>query len=103
MSGDGFLVQADAVQAHAREVAEFARRVQASAAAGQATQAMDAEAYGLIGQVFAGQAKAAVDGAVRVLGSTAGAGHVMASGLEATAECYRQTERANTALLGGGR
>jgi hypothetical protein len=97
----GFEVRPDAVAGHAREVAELVGRVQAAATAGEATQAMDGTAYGLIGQAFARQARAAVDGGVRVLASTAGTGHAMAAGLESSAACYRQVERDNTGLLGG--
>lgn len=98
----GFQVEADAVAAHAREVAALAGRVAAAAEAGQAARASDGEAYGLIGQVFARQATTSAETAVRGLGGTARAGHAIAAGLEATAEYYRQTERTNSAMLGGG-
>ena len=98
----GFEVRPDAVAAHARDTAELARRVQTAAEAGQATQAMNGEAYGVIGQVFAQQAQVSVERGVHVLASTASTGQAMADGLESSAACYRQVERDNAGLLGGG-
>jgi hypothetical protein len=98
----GFEVRPDAVVAHARELAGLAARVQTAAAAGQATRAMDDDAYGLIGHVFARQARAAVERGVDVLASTAATGQAMAGGLASSAARYRQVERENTGLLGGG-
>lgn len=99
----GFEVRPDAVTSHSREVAGLVSRVRAAASAGQATQAMDGTAYGLIGQVFAEQARVAVDGGVRVLASIAATGQAVAAALESSVASYRQVERGNTGVLGGGR
>lgn len=99
----GFEVRPHAVTAHAHEVAELVSRISAAAAASQATLAMDGKAYGLLGQVFAEQARTAVDSGVRVLANTAATGQAMAAALDANAACYRQMELANTGLFDGGR
>lgn len=99
----GFGVLPDVVAGHAQDVGELAGRVQRAVDAGRTTQAMDDEAYGLIGRLFAAEARSAVDSALQTLTCTADTGHAMAAGLTATADGYRQVEQANTGMLGGGR
>ncbi len=100
---EGFGLDPDRVQAHAREVEEIAQQVRRVAAAGRHTQQLSPEAFGLIGGVFAGAVRQGMAEGVRDVTSLAESGELVARGLDAAAGYYRQVEQRNCGMFGGGR
>lgn len=64
---------------------------------------LDVDAYGLIGQVFAGSAAQAAAAGAEAVGRLAVAADGFAQDLRVTRDAYRDAERANIAVLGGVR
>jgi hypothetical protein len=62
---------------------------------------LDVNAYGVIGQVFAGSAAEAAAAGSEAVGRLAAAGGGFGRDLRLTQDRYRDTERANVDLLGG--
>lgn len=69
----------------------------------QAGRPLDINAYGVIGQVFAGSAAQAAAAGAEAVGRLAAAGSAFARDLHITQDSYRDAERANVDLLGGAR
>ncbi|MHA6781182.1 hypothetical protein ACVGOW_09335 [Pseudonocardia saturnea] len=67
----------------------------------QAGRPLDLDAYGLIGQVFAGSAAQAAAAGAEAVGRLAVAADGFARDLRLTHDGYREAERANLDLLGG--
>ncbi|MGD9527502.1 hypothetical protein [Pseudonocardia sp.] len=85
----GFTVDPAALDAHAAVVAELASVLAATA---DAARPLDAGAYGVIGQAFAGWAMAAAARADRAVGALGDRLASHPSGVRATAAAYRRVE-----------
>jgi hypothetical protein len=97
---DGFRVDLDELEAHARAVQALAERVRRVVAVGRP---LDTAAYGVVGQVFAvagaGACRSGAAGVARV--AERAAGH--ADGVRAAARAYRASEQRTAAGFGGPR
>lgn len=69
--------------------------------AAQAGRPLDVNAYGVIGQVFAGSAARAAAAGAEAVGRLAVAADGFARDLRATRDGYRAAEQTNVDLLGG--
>jgi Excreted virulence factor EspC, type VII ESX diderm len=97
---DGFEVDDVALHTHAAQVDALAARMRAVAAA---ARPLDLDAYGQIGQVFAGAASEAARAGSLAVGSLAEQARAIADGVRATSEAYRAAERRTTTCFGEGR
>lgn len=97
----GFAVDGAALEGHAREVDALADRLGVAADAGR--RPIGADAYGVVGQVFAGAVASATGsasgGVARLAGTAAGVG----DGIRAAARDYFLAETRCTAAFRGGR
>ena len=100
---EGFGLDDDHLQAHARAVEDLARRMRQVVAAGRYAEQLTDEAFGLIGEVFAAAARQGMAQGLRDVSSLAETGTAMARGLDAVATCYRDAERTNSGMFGDNR
>ena len=97
---EGFHVDPDALDAHARRVDRLAGQLRLAAIAGRP---LGLAAYGIVGQVFALAAAAAANtGTIAVTGLAARA-TAQAAAVQAAGHDYRYQERSTAAGFGGPR
>jgi hypothetical protein len=97
---DGFEVDAVVLHAHAGQVDALAARMRTAAAA---ARPLDLDAYGLIGQVFAGAASEAARAGSVVVAGLAEQAEAIADGVRASGAAYRGIEDSTAVGWGGGR
>lgn len=94
MAGDAMNVNFDVLGGHEDEIREIADKVQEAVDASGSAQALDFDAFGLIGQVFAIPIQAWVDEADQFLAAAVAAGHEVADRIKTTHQAF--TEHENT-------
>jgi uncharacterized protein YukE len=96
----GFEVKPDALTAHENELRQIADQVQASiSASGSAQAALDLNAFGLVGQIFAIPIQGWITTASGFLNLTAAAGQEVADRLKNAKESLDDNEDKTVALL----
>lgn len=93
---DGFRVDDAAVSEHASVIDALTGRVRTAAAAGTP---LGADAYGVVGRVFAVSAQAAASRSEQSLTQLAGCADRIGEDLRATLHRYREAERRAAALF----
>jgi hypothetical protein len=100
MSAPGFHVELDALSTHEDELRQIADQVKECIdASGEAQAALDLNAFGLIGQIFALPIQAWVSSATGMLNDTADAGHEVADRLKTAHGMISDNEAATTQKL----
>ncbi|MCW2721224.1 type VII secretion target [Pseudonocardia sp.] len=97
---DGFRVDDAAIAAHIGTVDAMASRVQVAAAAGRP---LDVDAYGLVGQLFAGAAAEAAATGSAAVGDLARQATALVEGLRTSRAAYLDADARNGAVLASTR
>ena len=96
----GFEVKPDALTAHENELRQIADQVKASiSASGSAQAALDLNAFGLVGQIFAIPIQGWITSAGQFLDQAATAGQEVADRLKNANEAMADNEEKTVALL----
>ncbi|MGW3959332.1 type VII secretion target [Amycolatopsis sp. NPDC005003] len=97
----GLRVDFDVLGGHEDEVREIAAEVQQALDAAGAAQALDFDAFGLVGQVFALPIQAWVDTADSFLAAAVEAGHEVADRVKTAHTAFREHEQKTKGLIEG--
>ena len=101
MAGESMKIDFDALGGHEDEVREIAAKVEQAAQAAGSAQALDFDAFGLVGQVFALPIQLWVDSADGFLAAAVEAGHDVADRVKAAHTAFREHEHATKCLIEG--
>jgi hypothetical protein len=94
-------VDFDVLGGHEDEIREIADRVQQAVDAAGTAQALDFDAFGLVGQVFAIPIQAWLTQADQFLDAAVEAGHDVADRVKAAHTAFREHEQHTTGLIEG--
>ncbi|MDT7805587.1 MAG: hypothetical protein QOI78_9020 [Actinomycetota bacterium] len=92
-------VDFDVLGGHEDEIREIAGKVQQALDAAGSAQALDFDAFGIVGQVFAVPIQSWVDTADSFLGSAVEAGHDVADRVKTAHTAFRDHEQNTTSLI----
>lgn len=101
MAGEAMKVDFDALGGHEGEIRGIADRVQQAVEAAGSAQALDFDAFGLVGQVFAVPIQAWVDSADGFLNSAVEAGHDVADRVKSAHTAFSEHEQNTKRLIEG--
>lgn len=101
MAGEAMKVDFDALGDHEGEIREIADRVQQAVEAAGTAGALDFDAFGLVGQVFAVPIQGWVDTADGFLSAAVEAGHDVADRVKSAHTAFREHEHNTKCLIEG--
>ena len=101
MAGEAMKVDFDVLGGHEDEIREIAGKVQQAVDAAGTAQALDFDAFGLVGQVFAVPIQAWVDTADGFLNAAVEAGHEVADRVKTAHTAFREHEQTTKSLIEG--
>ena len=101
MAGEAMKVDFDVLGGHEDEIREIADRVQQAVDAAGTAGALDFDAFGLVGQVFAVPIQGWVDSADSFLSAAVEAGHDVADRVKAAHTAFREHEHQTKCLIEG--
>ncbi|WP_410673426.1 type VII secretion target [Amycolatopsis sp. cmx-4-68] len=101
MAGEGMKVDFDVLGGHEDEIREIADRVQQAVEAAGTAGALDFDAFGLVGQVFAVPIQVWVETANGFLSDAVEAGHEVADRVKTAHTAFREHEENTRCLLEG--
>ncbi|MGW4524668.1 type VII secretion target [Amycolatopsis sp. NPDC004378] len=101
MAGEGMKVDFDVLGGHEDEIREIADRVQQAVDAAGTAQALDFDAFGLVGQVFAIPIQVWLTTADGFLNAAVEAGHDVADRVKKAHTAFREHEEKTKCLLEG--
>jgi hypothetical protein len=97
----GMKVDFDVLGGHEDEIREIADKVQQALDASGSAQALDFDAFGLVGQVFAIPIQGWVDSADKFLGDAVAAGHEVADRVKTAHGAFTEHEQNTKCLIEG--
>ncbi len=96
---DGMKLDSDALAGHEDEIREIADKVQQAVDASGSAQALDFDAFGLVGQVFAIPIQAWVSEADLFLAAAVEAGHEVADRIKTTHQAFTEHENSTKCTI----